>query len=229
MAEGRRIPWAEAHALAVEAMNLLTQATERIAIAGSIRRRRADVGDLELVCIPIVERRTQVDLFGEAAGASAHNHLDGLAAGLVESRVFGHRPDKNGRSAFGVKYKRLTYRGVGLDVFSASAETWGAIFTIRTGSADFTHKLVTPRLMGGYLQTGRQVKDGRLWDAGRLLDTPEERDFLRECGVPWIEPEERTEGLELVKRPMHQDWQWVRKTGGMRVEPVGRPVRPEEA
>ena len=40
-----RITLAEADVLAAEVLELLRPATERIAVAGSIRRRRPDVGD----------------------------------------------------------------------------------------------------------------------------------------------------------------------------------------
>jgi DNA polymerase/3'-5' exonuclease PolX len=47
-----RRPLAEATALATELVDLLRVFCARIEIAGSVRRRRPDIGDLELVVVP---------------------------------------------------------------------------------------------------------------------------------------------------------------------------------
>lgn len=67
--------------------------------------------------------------------------------------------------------------GVGVDLFIASRETWGCVATIRTGSADFTHWLVTPRRQGG-----------------RAFETREELDVFAALDVAWVEPAERAAG-----------------------------------
>ena len=43
---------AQALILAEAALSALTPSCERISIAGSIRRRKPEVGDIEIVCIP---------------------------------------------------------------------------------------------------------------------------------------------------------------------------------
>jgi DNA polymerase/3'-5' exonuclease PolX len=47
-----RIPLARAVSIAETTRAALAPHCERIAIAGSVRRRRSFVGDIELVCIP---------------------------------------------------------------------------------------------------------------------------------------------------------------------------------
>jgi DNA polymerase/3'-5' exonuclease PolX len=58
-----RIPLARAVSIAETTQAALAPHCERIAIAGSVRRRKAFVGDLELVCIP---RQLATGLFGDA-------------------------------------------------------------------------------------------------------------------------------------------------------------------
>ena len=71
------------------------------------------------------------------------------------------------------------------------------IFALRTGSAEFSHRLVTPQEYGGAMPTCMSCRDGRLWtvphaeaqkDEETALDTPEELDVFAALNLPWIEP-----------------------------------------
>lgn len=82
-----------------------------------------------------------------------------------------------------------------LDLFVTSTEQWGVIFTLRTGSAEFSHNLVTPKPYGGKMPEGMFIQDGRLWSriAGHCVSmvTLEEKDLFRAMGLEWVEPERR--------------------------------------
>lgn len=187
-----RIPLAEAERLAAQVVGLLAPACERIEIAGSIRRRKPEVGDIEIVCVPKRDAPTIHDLFGTRKDGPLVNLLDALCISLHARDVLGHRPDKNGRPAFGERYKRLTFEGVGLDLFSVLPPAqWGVLYTIRTGPAEFSHRLVTPRLQGGWMPSGMRVQDGALWDRGAIVQTPEEADFFAALGLEVVPPEQR--------------------------------------
>src|SRR5215813_8438422 len=158
-----RVPLGHAAELAGEVVDLLRDTTERIEVAGSIRRRRPDVGDIEVVCVPRVETETRVvDLFG-AEESEDVDRLHARCVGLVSAGTLETRPDKNGRVAFGPKYKRLAYQGFPLDLFSTTADQWGVICLLRTGSAEFNQQLVLKQSQGGWLTRGYFFKDGRLW------------------------------------------------------------------
>ncbi len=183
-----RRPLAEAAALATELADLLRASCERIEIAGSIRRQRPDIGDLELVAIP--QHAQQVDLFGESCGTI--NLLEARIAWLLDVGEITPRLTTDGQQRLGLKYKALTYRGMAVDVFSTTRECWGVIFTIRTGPADFSHRLVTPRQQGGWLPDHLRVRHGRLVGTDDSpLDTPEEADVFQAIGRAWIAPEQR--------------------------------------
>ena len=92
------------------------------------------------------------DLFGDATAAT--DALHALATELLAQGVLAHRPDKNGRPAFGEKLKRVVFRGAAgelpLDLFAVTPPAqWGVIFTVRTGPGAFSTRLVTARRYGG--------------------------------------------------------------------------------
>jgi DNA polymerase/3'-5' exonuclease PolX len=184
-----RRPLAEATALATELVDLLRVFCARIEIAGSVRRRRPDIGDLELVVVPQMARR--YDLFGEPAGVPV-SMLDDRIAYVLETGALAPRLTDAGQQRLGGKYKALVYQGMAVDLFITSPECWGVIYTIRTGPADFSHRLVTPRQQGGLLPNYLRVREGRLVGTdGQPLDTPSEESVFQAIGLPWIAPEDR--------------------------------------
>jgi len=149
----------------------------RAEIAGSLRRGKADVKDIEIVCKPVLTERW--DLFGRPAGF--WNSLD--VVGLSDmGRIIKAGP----------RYKQIDLGPIVLDMFVVLPPAqWGVIFTIRTGPADFSHWCVTPRKAGGGLPSDCVVKDGQVWRGGQAIAMPEESDFLAFLGLGWIEPSDR--------------------------------------
>jgi len=180
MSEGQRIPLAEARRLAVHVVELLCLYCERIEVAGSIRREKIDVGDIEIVCIP--KLFTSYNLLGEAL---TRRDQGSLTAHLI---LGGYQFSKNGDH-----FKQFSIGPCKCDLFITTPECWGMIYTIRTGSAEFSHRLVTPRSQGGLMPSYMQAEGGRLKlrTSKKLLDTPEERDVFKVMGIDWIEPRMR--------------------------------------
>lgn len=175
-----RMPLTQAQRLAESVLTELGPGCQRIEIAGSVRRRRPDVGDLEIVAIP---KRTPT-LFGD--DPEGYSSLDPILAALVGTgRLV---PVKSGQ-----KYKQflLPRHGIALDLFLCSTETWGVIFTLRIGPADFSHRLVTQRDKGGLLPSDLRVRDGRVWRRMECLETPTEQRFFDVADMKWVEPWER--------------------------------------
>lgn len=173
-----QIEHAAALNLAQSFIRLIESDCERIKIAGSLRRRCKQVGDIEVVCIPKLER----NLLGEDGDSLLERRLTELVkTGSLSP------PGKNGP-----RYKQFQIANgrIQLDLFIASPERWGVIFAIRTGSAAFSKSLVTTQERGGRLDDGLVVLEGRVRRGPDLLDTPEEIDFLALAG-DWVEPEER--------------------------------------
>ncbi len=157
----------QATAIAERIKAQLAPHCDRIEIAGSIRRRKSDVGDIEIVAIP---KPYDVGLFAS-----------GIAP-IVSAwpKVRGELP---------CKYTQRTLPdGIALDLFFATAENWGLIYAIRTGSADYSHRV----LASGWSVRGFKSVEGVLHNgAGKPVPTPEEEDVFRIAGVPWVPPEQR--------------------------------------
>lgn len=181
--------------LTARIVETIADCCERIEVAGSVRRRAAIVGDIEVVAIP-------ARLGGIFPGQGGASLLDVRLENLVvEGRL------KLGR-AQGEKYRQYAIPaspGLMLDLFIVTPQTWGVQLAIRTGPADFSRSLVTERQRGGRLDDGLVVGRGRVWRCDEVvrgmfdganhrgpifeplpgavpLDTPEERDFLAMAG-----------------------------------------------
>lgn len=190
-----RLARAEAVSLAWELLALLSPYCERIEVAGSLRRQRETIGDIELVAVPRYGEASR-DLFHEVIEPGV-NLLDLACDRLFVEGALGKRYDKNGRPRWGSGLKWATYRDVALDLFPViSPAQWGVDFLIRTGSAEFSKRLVTPIEKGGWCPKGLYFKDGQLWRIGyqgpaEPLDTPSEMDVFLAVGRGFIPPEER--------------------------------------
>lgn len=150
---------------------------ERIAIAGSVRRGKPNVKDLEIVAIPKIV--TVADLFGNPT--NSYSLLDAELQRLNMLKIFG-----------GEKHRKyMLPAGIALDLYITSKDQFGWIFTLRTGHADFSHWLVTPRRQGGALPGWIRSRDGWLTNGENKCKTPEEQDAFNLLGVAWIEPEFR--------------------------------------
>ena len=175
-----RISLKQAEPLAGKIKQALAPGCERIAVAGSIRRKKATVGDIELVVIP----KRSPTLLPNVPGASL---LDPLLQELVSAGRLAPG-DKNGPHYKNFRIPAVP--GLTLDLFITSPECWPVIFAIRTGSAEFSRRLVTPRRRGGLLPSYLKVTQGRVWDGDTPLPLHSERELLELCGG-WLEPAER--------------------------------------
>lgn len=190
MSGGERIPLDEALGAARALAYLIKDACVRVEIAGSIRRKKPTIGDIDLVVEPFVA--DVFDMFGEASGETA-NLTDERLQELVAAGKVGKRLDRNGRPTWGEQLKRATYHGLNVDIQSVlDVDTWGMWMLIRTGPADFNCRMVTPRWQGGLLPPGMEVRDGfQLWRMGARVPTPTEQDVFAAYGLDYVEPEAR--------------------------------------
>lgn len=176
-----------ARAVAEALIQDLRTGCERIEVAGSVRRGERLVKDLEIVAIPKLRR----DLFGEIM-PDEPTELDQVLEGLFRAHTVDLRAvDEKGTTRNGPKYKALRHcrTNLGVDLFIVRRPAqWGAIFAIRTGPADYSRKLVTKAQ-----DRGLQCREGHLVriDDGAVLNTPEEGDFIRACGLPLVPPQKR--------------------------------------
>lgn len=194
MSTGVRIAWSVALDVARVIVNELEPVTERVKVAGSLRRRKPEVGDIEIVAAPAWRGD---GLFGDVPVDLLEERLASLAASgfLTRRPVENHRRDGSVDTQFkvGPSAKLLQCQGIPVDLFVVRPPAqWGVIFALRTGPGDWNTRLVTDCQAIGRRLRGGQVES---WDGalGRwvALETPEEADFFAQVGQPWLEPEER--------------------------------------
>jgi DNA polymerase/3'-5' exonuclease PolX len=150
-------------------------------VAGSLRRHKEFVGDIEIVIIPkITEIR---NMFGEVTASGALD-LDAVIKKWNKPMI---------RS--GMMSKQIDFGNICLDLFIVTRAKWGVVFTIRTGCAEFSHWLVTKRSMGGAMPSNMQTKDGILHIDGEPVETFEEADLFKAIDVKYIQPERRTQAF----------------------------------
>lgn len=189
MSQGQRHLYKDARRVADVMMDNLEPFCSRREIAGSLRRGEAMIGDVEIVVVP----RLQVDLFGEPRPDCA-TLLDLYLERLVNSG--------GGYTVTGqAKQKKLSFkRG---DVFwkieiyvQPDPATWGVNYLLRTGSKEFSQRMVTDRSREGLKPDHFMVSDARVYARGdfqmlKPFDTAEEKDVFELWGLEYIEPKKR--------------------------------------
>jgi len=196
---------------AADLLTSLSPGTSRIALAGSIRRGMKNPKDIEIVAIPLYEHTLhfrEVGLQGEMFGdrlpvPESVSLLDAELDKLYASTSWKLRADRGA----GLRARFLIDRdGDKLDLFITDARLWGIIYTFRTGPAQFSHGLASLALKRGWhIESGllhrhaRPVRNNRrvsclLGEECHLIaDTHEEHQVFQALGLPWLEPEERTD------------------------------------
>lgn len=195
-AEGRW-PLDYARQVAEDLRARLSPACERVEIAGSIRRKKPWVKDIELLCIPKVERT--VNLLGETANEL--NHLERLldwllicdyrmGSKLISGGLLRKRPNKAGSFTYGPRNKLLVHdpTGIAVDVFTTDERNWGMALLVRTGGAEFNK-----RVMSRFRKLGMRghAYGGVTDQEGNEIDCPDEETVFRLLGWAWIPPERR--------------------------------------
>jgi len=179
VSEGIKRPRERALVAARQIVKIISPACSRVEIAGSIRREKDEVSDIEIVAIP----NYTPDLFGNQFYSAA------IVSEILRGNGFEF--NKNGEN-----YKKFFYVSyqIWVDLFLTTPEQWGIIYMIRTGSADFSHKMVTSKQQGGYMPSNYRVDSGRVWHVAdkEPFKTPEEKDIFDLWGLKFIEPKNRT-------------------------------------
>ncbi len=157
-----------AKSIADELINVLAPFCIKAEIAGSVRRKKEQVKDIEICVVPQNPNK-------------AFNELGKFL--LRQNKDFKYV--KNGS-----RYKQFRYKDCQIDLFIARPDNWGLIFLMRTGSAAFSsHVLATWKRVSG----GGESREGYLYDRNnRIVYTFEEKDVFGLCKMHYVEPELRS-------------------------------------
>lgn len=180
-----KFPFEQAIAIAQSIEQILAPACDRIIIAGSLRRQRPAVGDIEILYIPKY-REIREGLFDTALV----NEADEILTRLLDERCITKRRNEKGSEMWGDKNKfaRHEASGIPVDFFSACEACWFNYLVCRTGPSESNIRIAAKakdrrwkwRPYGSGFQSGQQH-----W---HVSSEREVFDFLE---LPYLEPKDR--------------------------------------
>lgn len=185
--KSRTWPLAEAREVAEGLITLLRPACERIEVAGSVRRKKELVGDVELLAISKTSAHGQMTFDRPRKVVSA---LDVRVGELIAKGVFAYRLNTRGYRTYGDWNKLLTHvpSGIALDLFSATVANYGMSLVVRTGPKDFNIRMMARfRALGlrGHAYGGVTGLDGL------EIACPTEEEVFRLLQWAYVAPEKR--------------------------------------
>ena len=128
----------DAEKLAEQITDQILPFCDRFAVAGSIRRKKSEVRDVDFVLIP-------KPLLWPRIVTTLQRNMD--------AKVLKH----------GEKAAQLTIDGINVDLYSTTEETWEPLLLIRTGSAEHNIKLsMIARKKGMKLSHKGLIKDEKI-------------------------------------------------------------------
>jgi len=150
---------------AIRVTEAISSLCDQTLIVGSIRRRRPEVNDIDIVVIP---------------GAWYWNSIPSYLKQSLSLRFI-----EGGLDLF-----RMTFPiDLQVDIYRASPKTWGVLTLIRTGSTQHNIKLCSwAKSMGLMLS----AKDGVIKD-GQVIASRTEEDIFKALCLDYVPPELREE------------------------------------
>jgi len=150
--------------ISAEVLKQLSPYCQKIEVAGSIRRQKELVHDIDIVLIP-----------------SDPWNLEGEVLALAHPL----RPKLSGG-----KLKRFDYNGAQIDLYFASPETWATLLLIRTGSKENNIRLCSKAKRAGWHLA---ASGAGLFDCtGQRVAGDTEESIYKALGLPYQEPSERS-------------------------------------
>ena len=181
----------------------------RCLIAGSIRREKPVVKDIEIVCIPYVSTLTANDIFGEPYYSRTVIHPDYEKTvrswGTIQKGKFGGRMMQVTTS---MDIEGKTHE-INIDLFTPAPADFYRQLAIRTGSAEYAHKhIANAWIRKGWcgvegiglclIKQCYRESEKHPWRLRSGITDPErppvwqsEEEFFRWLGIQYLEPTER--------------------------------------
>jgi DNA polymerase (family 10) len=154
----------EAQTIADRVKEILTPYCDRIEIAGSIRRRKPLVHDIDIVLIEKADTALMLSSLLFTLGVVRINGTD-------------------------IKRLLLTDQNISVDIYLATPATWATLLLIRTGSKENNIRLATTaKTRGWHLKANG---DGLFDDENNRVAGDTEQSIYEALGIPYQEPENR--------------------------------------
>lgn len=183
--EENKWPLSYAQEIGQEIVSKFEKYSSRIEIAGSIRRQKSLVKDIEIVVEPKFSVK-QRDLFA-GKPVKFSSKLNPIIDDMFVSNFF-TKYEKNGS-----RYKQIwIHDKIKLDLFIVFPPAqYGVIYLIRTGSANYSKQFMLDLKLEGKFK----IENGALYQITNkkplLIVTPTEKDVYLALGKEWIPPQKR--------------------------------------
>ena len=183
MSEKQKYPRSDALKVAKELCDRLTPFCERIIVAGSLRRRKLEVGDVEILFIPKITHERD-GLFDTVPTSAAEVAIQKL----LDAEILTMRPSKTGGFSWGKLNKLAIHRATGIpvDLFATNEDCWYVSKVIRTGGKETNLMLTTGAHKFG--RTLHAYGSGFTGRDGQLITCKSEEEVFELAGVPYTEP-----------------------------------------
>ena len=160
----------EAESVARELVEELKPFSLQIEVAGSIRRKRPEVHDIDIVMVPDFHYLNRNRGFG--------HDMRKVIPEIADTVVLN-----------GPKLARFTYHGADVDLYYATPETFTTLLLIRTGSKDNNIRLCAAAKRRGWKL--RANGEGLFDERGRRIASLSEGEIYRLLRLPYQPPEKR--------------------------------------
>lgn len=162
----------------------------RLEICGSLRRKKPEVSDVEIVYVSRFHARPEPGaLFGTVEVALA----DEVIQRLVQASAIEKRLNVNGQPTWGPQNKLSLHRGSGVpvDFFATTERAWFNYLVCRTGPAELNARIASLARQRGlqwhpYGEGFTQLDDQTDW-----LTMTSEQQVFETVGLAYLKPEER--------------------------------------
>lgn len=180
----------KAFSIASNLKSMMISHVSRVEIAGSIRRKKPEVKDVELVAIV----HDYEGLFNSLSSCGRF-----IKPGVPDIIDWQFKP--------GSKYVRMYLNeGVKLDLFIATPENWGCLFMMRTGGAVGKDGNSFNGFVPGMFSRWKKLSGGGKMEGclptrpdGSFVTCPEEEDFFNLLDMNFVPPEERIDRRVIKK------------------------------
>jgi DNA polymerase/3'-5' exonuclease PolX len=159
-----------------------------LSIAGSIRRKKEMVGDIEIIYVPkIIEEIPPGQLIAEKVNKTEEKILELIKLDILEYRI-----KRDGTKSFGTRVKLLKHKTsqIPVDLFSCTLPEWTNNLVSRTGgkTTNITIASNAKRLGWNWLP----FNTGFVNPKSREVFYPKsEREVFEFVRIPYLEPHER--------------------------------------
>ncbi len=192
--EKPRFDRATAEFVAKELLSHLAPHCDQIEVAGSYRRGKKTVGDIEIVFVPKYHHGWRADfLLHTPEIADTDVIIDGMLANYILAK---RALETKAGTAWGKKNKLAIHRATGLpvDLFTATRENFANYLVCRTGGAKSNVAICNAAIAKGWKWNpyGEGFSRPATQPEKREIHTcATEREVFEFVGLPYLEPHER--------------------------------------